>query len=328
MAHARKQGGKELLWMLGIPTVIAAGIFYWFINDIDSQFTVKPAYAVPTATASTNTVTPITEPASAQNQADTETSAAITQAPAPVAETEDTQSTPSSDTTDSTPTENLAITPVSTTINESITENAVDTTSADTPVEASTPDTDSAETAENVVPENDTAIVLGAAGPRDVPIETEPETTTPTAPTTSDTIDTITLATAVTPDTSTEGTATTAPEVITETTSENTAENTADTTATLTTPDKTGWIYIGQFKDQQWLSSGFDILDQMPKIGEAYTLTWGANIRAQPPAKRTVAGETPQLAENVGYLAIGKQVEVLNIRRSGNKGHIWVEIPR
>lgn len=95
-------------------------------------------------------------------------------------------------------------------------------------------------------------------------------------------------------------------------------------TSTQTETGKTGWIYAGQFSDGKWQAKGLIIGDELPSMGHSYALNWGANIRANPPGKTKVEG----LSENVGYLAQGRKVEVVQLKQSGNKGHIWVQIKR
>ncbi|MDD5392253.1 MAG: hypothetical protein PHE17_04470 [Thiothrix sp.] len=89
-----------------------------------------------------------------------------------------------------------------------------------------------------------------------------------------------------------------------------------------TTSTKTGWIYAGQFTDGAWIERGLVIGDELPVSGQSYALNWGANIRSQPP------GKTTELSENVGYLAQGHNVEIVQVKKSGSKGHVWLEIKR
>ena len=62
----------------------------------------------------------------------------------------------------------------------------------------------------------------------------------------------------------------------------------------------------------------------LPIAGNAYKLTWGANVRSAPPGKKRADGTN--LAENVGYLGIGREIQVTTVKNSGNTGHIWLEI--
>jgi hypothetical protein len=97
-------------------------------------------------------------------------------------------------------------------------------------------------------------------------------------------------------------------------------------TPTPTPPSKTtsstGWIYAGQFMEGEWIERGLVIGNALPSSGQSYALNWGANIRSQPPGKDT------ELSENIGYLAQGHSVEIVQVRKSGTKGHVWLEIKR
>ena len=109
-----------------------------------------------------------------------------------------------------------------------------------------------------------------------------------------------------------------------ETLDEKTKKDKVALTSTHTETGKTGWIYAGQFSDGKWQAKGLIIGDELPSVGHSYALNWGANIRANPPGKTKVDG----LSENVGYLAQGRKVEIVHLKQSGNKGHIWVQIKR
>ena len=105
---------------------------------------------------------------------------------------------------------------------------------------------------------------------------------------------------------------------------EKTKKDKVALTSTQTETSKTGWIYAGQFSEGKWQAKGLIIGDELPSTGHSYALNWGANIRANPPGKAKVDG----LSENVGYLAQGRKVEVVQIKQSGSNGHIWVQIKR
>ncbi len=81
-----------------------------------------------------------------------------------------------------------------------------------------------------------------------------------------------------------------------------------------------GWIYAGQFVDGQWLERGLVIDNELPASGKRYALNWGANVRSTPPGKDT------SLSKTVSYLPQGQQVEIEQVKRSGNKGHVWLKI--
>lgn len=81
-----------------------------------------------------------------------------------------------------------------------------------------------------------------------------------------------------------------------------------------------GWIYAGQFIDGTWVERGLVIDEKLPAAGQRYALNWGANIRSEPPGKHVSLGET------IGYLAQGYKVDVLEVKKSGSKGHVWIKI--
>lgn len=81
-----------------------------------------------------------------------------------------------------------------------------------------------------------------------------------------------------------------------------------------------GWIYAGQFMDGQWLERGLMIGNELPADGKRYALSWGANVRTAPPGKDTT------LSKTVNYLPQGQQVDIVQVKKSGNKGHVWIKI--
>ncbi|MEZ5536210.1 MAG: hypothetical protein R3F02_11385 [Thiolinea sp.] len=88
---------------------------------------------------------------------------------------------------------------------------------------------------------------------------------------------------------------------------------------------KNGWIYAGQYKNGQWIERGLELPDtQLPDLGDIYKLIWGSNVRVAPPGKRKEDGSN--LAKNIDYLAENSQVEITDIKNSGQSGHIWLEI--
>jgi hypothetical protein len=86
--------------------------------------------------------------------------------------------------------------------------------------------------------------------------------------------------------------------------------------------DNTGWIYAGQFVNNKWLEKGLTINDELPVVGQSYPLSWGAVVRAAPPGKNSGGKHST----NKGNLSAGQKVEVVQVKKSGNKGHIWLEI--
>ena len=99
-----------------------------------------------------------------------------------------------------------------------------------------------------------------------------------------------------------------------------TETTTTDTTAATT--GNTGWIYAGQFINGKWVERGLVIGEELPAAGQSYALNWGANIRSEPPGKDT------SLSKTVGYFAQGHSVSIVQVRKSGSKGHVWLQIKR
>lgn len=94
----------------------------------------------------------------------------------------------------------------------------------------------------------------------------------------------------------------------------------ASTEETSSTEESGGWIYAGQFINGHWLERALVIGDELPTSGSRYTLSWGTNVRTDPPSKNT------PLSKTVANLHQGQQVEVIQMKKSGNKGHIWLKI--
>ncbi|UOG91289.1 MAG: hypothetical protein L3K52_13930 [Candidatus Thiothrix sulfatifontis] len=88
-------------------------------------------------------------------------------------------------------------------------------------------------------------------------------------------------------------------------------------------PAATGWIYAGQFANGKWSEQGLKIGAELPVSGAKYALTWGATVRENPPGKRSEGGK---LSKSLGNVAPGREIEVVQVKKSGSKGHIWLEI--
>lgn len=106
------------------------------------------------------------------------------------------------------------------------------------------------------------------------------------------------------------------------------AETTPATDATATPaaeeqPGRTGWIYAGQFANGKWSEQGLKVGAELPASGSRYALTWGATVRDMPPGKRSSGGK---LGKTVGNLASGQEVEIVQVKKSGRQGHVWVEV--
>lgn len=126
---------------------------------------------------------------------------------------------------------------------------------------------------------------------------------------------------AVTPDKVPEVSA----EVITEAKVEaSTAPENTPPVAAATPTGSTGWIYAGQFVSGKWTEQGLKIGAELPVVGNKYPLSWGATVRDYPPGKRS-SGDS-KLGKTVGNLAPGREVDVVQVKKSGSKGHVWLEI--
>lgn len=90
------------------------------------------------------------------------------------------------------------------------------------------------------------------------------------------------------------------------------------------TTGRTGWIYAGQFANGKWAEQGLKIGAELPVNGGKYPLTWGATVREHPPGKRSEAGG--RLGKTIGNLASGSEVEIVQVKKSGSKGHVWLEV--
>lgn len=86
----------------------------------------------------------------------------------------------------------------------------------------------------------------------------------------------------------------------------------------------TGWIYAGQFANGKWSEKGLTIGAELPVAGNKYPLSWGATVREHPPGKRSEGGG--KLGKTLGNLAAGHAVEIVQVKKSGSKGHVWLEI--
>lgn len=92
-----------------------------------------------------------------------------------------------------------------------------------------------------------------------------------------------------------------------------------------TPPQGSGWIYAGQFSNGTWIQRGLVIGDQLPLQGQRYRLATGAKLRDAPPGRR--AGSN-NLGETIGFVNSGQSIQVVQIKNSGNSGHIWLQVVR
>ena len=114
------------------------------------------------------------------------------------------------------------------------------------------------------------------------------------------------------------------------------APTTSETEATVTPPPVTealpttrevveqavGWIYVGQFLNGHWVEKGLSIGNELPVAGQTYAVSWGATVRSSPPGKHS-GGKNAAVKGNI---AAGKKVKVLQVKESGSKGHVWLEV--
>jgi hypothetical protein len=89
-------------------------------------------------------------------------------------------------------------------------------------------------------------------------------------------------------------------------------------------PGKTGWLYAGQFANGKWTEQGLKVGGELPASGGRYSLTWGATVRDNPPGKRGSANG--KLGKTIANLAPGREVEIVQVKKSGKQGHVWVEV--
>ena len=82
---------------------------------------------------------------------------------------------------------------------------------------------------------------------------------------------------------------------------------------------KSGWIYLGRLTSRGWFRKTLDLKRSLPKIGKHYTVMQALNLRIQPPAKEGVARLITKLKTN-------DHVKILQVRRSGTKGHYWAKV--
>lgn len=97
------------------------------------------------------------------------------------------------------------------------------------------------------------------------------------------------------------------------------------TNPTTPTTQGNGWIYAGQFSNGTWLQRGLVIGDQLPAQGQRYQLATGAKVRTAPPGRRT---GTNNLGETIGFINPGQSIQVVQVKNSGNSGHIWLQVTR
>lgn len=103
---------------------------------------------------------------------------------------------------------------------------------------------------------------------------------------------------------------------------EITPEVKSDETAAPAAEVSTGWIYAGQFVNGKWSEAGLKIGAELPTNAKKYTLSWGATVREHPPR----SSSSNKLGKTLGNLAAGQEIEIVQVKKSGSKGHVWLEI--
>lgn len=97
---------------------------------------------------------------------------------------------------------------------------------------------------------------------------------------------------------------------------QETKESPQETSVSSNVRKDKGWIYIGQFADNNWSERMLKISNELPKAGKNYLLNASVNIRDARPSKRG-------MSQVINILSTGDKIKVLNIHSSGKKGHYW-----
>lgn len=104
----------------------------------------------------------------------------------------------------------------------------------------------------------------------------------------------------------------------------NSEQEQAEKKESIALSGKRGWIYAGQFRNGNWIKRGLMIDNQLPEAGSQYKLSWGSKLRNSPPRRKTASGSN--LGKQIGFLQQGVAIQVVQVKQSGRKGHIWLEI--
>ena len=80
-----------------------------------------------------------------------------------------------------------------------------------------------------------------------------------------------------------------------------------------------GWVYVGQFSNNQWLENMLVIGNSVPKVGERYQINHPVHIRDALPSKG-------KLSKSVTVLGRKNTVKLADVRRVGSKGHYWAQV--
>ncbi|SEA81055.1 hypothetical protein SAMN05660964_02499 [Thiothrix caldifontis] len=103
---------------------------------------------------------------------------------------------------------------------------------------------------------------------------------------------------------------------------EITPEAKSDETTVPPAEVSTGWIYAGQFANGKWSEAGLKIGAELPINSKKYALSWGATVREHPPRN----SGSNKLGKTLGNLTTGQEIEIIQVKKSGSKGHVWLEI--
>lgn len=80
-----------------------------------------------------------------------------------------------------------------------------------------------------------------------------------------------------------------------------------------------GWVYIGQFLDNQWLEKILKVSNTLPELGKTYLIKQSVNIRNALPSN----GE---MSKVISVLSPNKKVKIIKLYQSGRKGHYWAKL--
>lgn len=80
-----------------------------------------------------------------------------------------------------------------------------------------------------------------------------------------------------------------------------------------------GWVYLGHFVRNDWLSKTLDIKKTLPKIGRNYTVMHSLNMRVEAPTNSGTAQLIKKLEKD-------DSVKILKVRPSGRNGHYWAQV--
>ncbi len=85
------------------------------------------------------------------------------------------------------------------------------------------------------------------------------------------------------------------------------------------TNKRSGWVYLGHFVQNDWLSKTLDIKKSLPTIGRNYTVMHSLNMRVDAPTNSGAAQLIKKLEKD-------DSVKILKVRPSGRNGHYWAQV--